>query len=260
MTTSDANSLTGPREVTFLQHMPRLRVVLSVLLVGILCTASTAIGFAHKIPPHNISALWPTGAILLCILLVTRPGHWWAYVLAAYFYSVVRDARAGFPASGFFFLGAGILEILGAAILIRRYLDPLRMFDSLRGLVLYLAIAVIGAPCVSAFISAFAGGLGNYWFYWRVWFLSEALAILTLAPAILSWIALARKGLGGVSMARGVEAAMLVGAVGLVGVAAFTGVAPSGHGIPALVYLPLPILLWAAVRFGPPGVNTALLI
>ena len=35
----------------------------------------------------------------------------------------------------------------------------------------------------------------------------------------------------------------------------------AGEGsVPALVYLPLPFLLWAAVRFGPAGVNTSLLV
>jgi PAS domain S-box-containing protein len=37
--------------------------------------------------------------------------------------------------------------------------------------------------------------------------------------------------------------------------------ATAGEGsVPALVYLPLPLLLWAAVRFGPIGVNTSLMI
>jgi PAS domain S-box-containing protein len=242
------------------QRETRLRFVLNVVLVGILCYASNEIGFAHKILPHNISVLWPTSAILLSVLLVARPVHWWAYVLAAYFSSVIRDARAGFPAEGFLFLGAGLLEILGAAFVLRRYLDPLRMFDSLRGIALYLAIAVIGAPGISAFVSASAGGAEHYWFFWRVWFLSEGLAQLTLAPAILSWIALTRNGLGTVSTARWVEASALFCAVALVGSVAFTGEVPGGHGIPAMVYLPLPFLLWAAVRFGPMGMTTSLLI
>lgn len=242
------------------EHTTRFRLGLNVLLVGILCYVSNEIGFAHKIRPHNISVLWPMSAVLLTVLLVTRPAHWWAYVLAAYCSSIIRDARAGFPAEAFFFIAAGLLEILGAAFIIRRHLDPIRMFDSLRGLALYLAIAVIGAPFVSAFICAFAGGMEKYWFFWRVWYLSEALAYLMLAPAILSWIALARNGLSAFPTARRVEATVLVSVLALVCFSAFTGSVQSGHGIPALVYLPLPFLLWAAVRFGPLGVNTSLLI
>src|SRR5690349_22431038 len=67
-------------------------VVVSVVAVALACYAGSEIGFAHKIAPHNISALWPTGAILFSVLLVVPLRHWWAYVLAAYLFSVVRDA------------------------------------------------------------------------------------------------------------------------------------------------------------------------
>ena len=77
----------------------------------------------------------------------------------------------------------------------RRFADGVRAFASLRSLVAYVLIAVILAPSVSAFVAAFAGSGGSYWFYWRVWLLSEALAFLMLAPAILTWIR-DRRGLG----------------------------------------------------------------
>ena len=75
-------------------------LALKVLLVGFICHFSTEIGFAHKFPPHYISPLWPTGAILFSVLVVTPIRQWWAYTLAAYFTSVVNDARAGFPDLG----------------------------------------------------------------------------------------------------------------------------------------------------------------
>ena len=41
---------------------------------------------------------------------------------------------------------------------------------------------------------ALAGTTDSYWFFWRVWFLSEAVAYLTLAPAVLTCLAVARLG------------------------------------------------------------------
>ena len=51
-------------------------------------------------------------------------------------------------------------------------------------------------------------------------------------------------------------------ACGLVAVCVhvFTPLDPHEGSIPALVYLPLPFLLWAAVRFGPLGVSSGLLV
>jgi hypothetical protein len=73
----------------------------------------------------------------------------------------------------------------------------LRAFNSLRSLVVYLGVAVVLAPCTAAFVAA-ASTTENYWFYWRVWFLSEAVAFVMLAPAVMTWIGGARAALAGV--------------------------------------------------------------
>lgn len=239
--------------------MPSSRLVLNVLLVAVVCHLSTQIGFAHKLPPHNISPLWPTSAILFSVLVATPARHWWAYVPAAYLTSVINDVRAGFPASAFFFIVAGIIEILIAAVGVRRFADGLRAFNSLRSLLVYIGIAVVLAPFTSAFVAAAAAG-EHYWFWWRVWFLSESVAFVMLAPAALTWIAGARLALTGVSLERCLEGLLIGGALIAVCVRVFSSPTATEGSIPALVYLPLPLLLLAAVRFGPAGVNSSLLI
>ena len=56
------------------------RLALKVLLVGVVCHLSIQVGHAYKFPPHNISALWPTSAILAAILVASpirhRPCRW----------------------------------------------------------------------------------------------------------------------------------------------------------------------------------------
>jgi PAS domain S-box-containing protein len=235
-------------------------LALKVLLVGFICHFSTEIGFALKFPPHYISPLWPTGAILFSVLVATPIRHWWAYTLAAYFTSVANDARAGFPVSAILFVIAGLLEIFVAAVGVRRFAGGLRAFDSLRSLVAYIMVAVVLAPFISAFVAAFAGSLENYWFYWRVWFLSEALAYLMLAPAVLTWIASARTSFKTISLARYIEACLMGCGLVAISIRVFSWPVAGEGSVPLLVYLPLPFLIWAAVRFGPGGVNTALLV
>jgi PAS domain S-box-containing protein len=249
----------GTRERVTRRVPGAVRLALRALLLGAVCALSTEVGFEHKIPPHNISALWPTGAILFSVLVVAPVRHWWAYIIAAYFTSIINDARAGLPAAALLFVAAGLGEILLAAAGVRRFAGGLRAFENLRGLGAYVVIAVVLAPFLSAFVAAFAGGTQSYWFYWRVWFLSEAVALLTLAPAILAWIAVARTASGSVPIARLVEAGLLAGGLLAVSIGVFSGTDAGEGSIPALVYLPLPFLLWAAVRFGPTGVNSALL-
>jgi two-component system sensor kinase FixL len=235
-------------------------LALKVLLAGVVCSVSTEIGFAHKVQPHNISALWPTNAILFAVLVVTPIRHWWAYTLAAYLTSIINDARAGFPLSAILFIVGDIIEVFIAAVGVRRFADGIRAFDNLRSLVAYIVVAVILAPFSSAFVGAFAAAPESYWFYWRVWFLSEALAYLTLAPAVLTGIGAARAALRNGSLARCIEACLIGCGLLAIGVRVFIWPTPDEGSVPALVYLPLPFLLWAAVRFGPLGVNTSLVI
>jgi hypothetical protein len=105
---------------------------------------------------------------------------------------------------------------------------------------------------------AAASTADNYWFYWRVWFLSEAVAFVMLAPAVLTWIGGARAALAGVSLARCAEACVIGCGLLAICILVFNSSTEGGGRIPALVYLLLPLLLWAAVRFGAAGVNTSL--
>jgi len=236
-----------------------VRLALKALFVAIICHLSIQIGHASKVPPHDISALWPASAVLVSILVASPARHWWVYLLAGYATYAFDVARAGFLVSDALYQLADIIKVLIAAVGVRWFANGLRAFESLRSLARYITFAVLLAPAISAFVAAFAGGTQSYWFYWRAWFFSEALAFLTLAPALLTWINVGRTPAGKVPLARFLEAGALACGLLAVSVGVFTRAPDDEGSVPALFYLPLPFLLWAAVRFGPTGVNTALL-
>jgi len=253
------NRLDAAREELARRAPPAVRLALKVLLVAVVCHLSIQIGHASKLPPHNISALWPASAVLVSILVASPARHWWAYLLGGYATYAFDVARAGFLVSDALYQVADITKVLIAAVGVRWFADGLRAFESLRSLARYITFAVLLAPAISAFVAAFAGGTQNYWFYWRAWVFSEALAFLTLAPAILTWIKVARTSTGKVPLPRFLEAGALACSLLAISVAVFTRASGDEGAVPVLVYLPLPLLLWAAVRFGPTGVSTALL-
>ena len=67
-------------------------LALKVVFVGIVCSLSTEIGFAHKVPPHNISVLWPTTSILFAVLVVA-PGPRLVGILARSVLHVRHQSR-----------------------------------------------------------------------------------------------------------------------------------------------------------------------
>lgn len=136
--------------------------------------------------------------------------------------------------------------------------------DSLRKLTLFLLIAVAAAPAVGAFIGAanvvFHGASTSFLEPFAAWFASNALAGLTMLPVMLS----AFRYVGGDARwrpdrARILEAALLAGALALACVFAFlTGIGRVHVVLP--LYGTLPVLIWAAVRFGTSGASAALTV
>src|SRR5262245_11051515 len=184
------------------------RLAMRALLVGIACFLSTET-IASNFPPLFVSPVWPTNAILLSALVVAPVRHWWAYAIAGFFVSVHHNAHAGAPVFQIVvFLVADVIEVISAAVGVRRFAGGLRAFEGPRNLVGYL-IVVAAAPLVSAFVSAFAAPAGAHWRLWRSWFLTDAFGYLTLAPAILTWIRFPRATLWSPSLARNIEAGLL---------------------------------------------------
>jgi signal transduction histidine kinase len=175
---------------------------------------------------------------------------------AAFAGFILFDLQAGVPVRSIaWFILADTVEVLIAALGLSYFFDGVPRLNSVTALSKYLFFTALLAPSAAAFLSA-SGIHGGYWPGWRICFLSEVLAFITLAPAILSWVsdgpAWARK-----SHAHRMELALLI--AGLVLLSYFTFIA-SGSDSPALLYSLVPFLLWAALRFGSMGVSTSVIV
>ncbi len=95
---------------------------------------------------------------------------------------------------------------------------------------------------------------------WRMRFFSNVLATLTIVPVILSWTTERTHWFRKHSVWNYLEIILLV--VGLLSVSIFAfGGMNSRIVTPSVVlYAPLPFLMWAAVRFGVPGISISILI
>ena len=255
--TAASSDVYGPRALE--RRGPSFRLATSALLVGVACLVSTET-VASNLPPLFVSPVWPTNAILLCALVMTPVRHWWAYALAGFFSSVNHNAHTGAGLSQILlFLTADAIEVVGAALAVRRFAGGRGAFESPRNLAAYL-IVIVSAPFVSAFGSSLAAPVGARWDLWHSWFLTDTFGYVTLAPAILTWMGRAPVISWSASRGRVLEASLLGIGLLLTTVRVFTWPAGTDTGLPALMYLPLPFLLWAAVRFGPRGTTTSLAI
>lgn len=234
------------------------------LLAGISYYFGTRIGFAWTPIGQPNSTFWPANAILLATLLLVPRRTWWTLLAAVFPAHLIAQLHAGVPmwtSVGWFLTNTS--EALIGAYCITRLSHPKSRLDSVRGIFIFVLFGVLIAPFATSFLDAAAvvitGWGRNYWPLGIERFWTNALAALTIVPLIVlcrsSGISWARRS----SIARYWEAAWLgVGTV-LVALLVFGFPLLSPSTTPALLYVPLPFLLWAAARFGLGGLSLSLL-
>jgi len=237
------------------------RQILLSLLVAVGYYAGTIAGF--KLTPHYvpISTFWPPNAVVLAALLLAPSSMWWMFFVAVLPAHLLIQLRAGVPiatACGWFVSNSG--EALLGALCVRYFRRAEELFDNVRGVLAFVAFGAVLAPLMTSFVDAgvvVTTGFGNdYWKLWVTRLFSNMLADLTVAPTIivlaLGWNSRFLR----LIRLRMVEGILLVVTIIGVSVIVFGIRDPK---IPALMFLPLPLLVWVVVRVGVLGLYPSLL-
>src|SRR5499427_104820 len=202
---------------------------------------------------------WPPNVILFCALMIVPQRDWWLYIAAAFPAHLVAELGVGMPASQLLVAFAtNCMVALLNAYAVRRFAGDPPWLGTFRKASTYIVITAGVGPAVSAGGGAFA----DYWLFWLHWYLANALPNLTLGPVFLIWLSDGAKWARWKPSRRHIEPAVL--AVALVGVC-IVAVAAAGRltttsFLPGILFLPLPLVLWAAVRFGEKGASAAILV
>jgi signal transduction histidine kinase/integral membrane sensor domain MASE1 len=194
---------------------------------------------------------------LVAVLLLSPRKIWPILIPAGLAGFVLYDLQVGVSIRSIAWLIlADVLEILAAAWGVSYSLNGLPRLNSLKALAKYSFFTVIVAPLIVSSIGIY-GLNGDRWISWRISFVSEGLAFLTVTPAVLGWVDQARRGVRA-SRAYYLEGALLV--VGLISLGSVMFVGRGSSYQPALLYPLVPFLLWSALRFGTTGVGTSVTI
>jgi signal transduction histidine kinase/integral membrane sensor domain MASE1 len=235
------------------------RIVAASVVVALSYYGAAKLGAVFKFPSApSVSALWAPNAILMAAFLVTPPRYWWAYLVAL----VPAHAVAQFSDTPLdrlviqYFTNCA-LALLGAGTLLRLDRPPWR-FDRLRSVANLILWAGLAAPLVTSLLMATAFILfnlpGPFWLTVVVRTLTNTFATLALVPLIVQIPRILRARRIRWRQPRMLETLVLATLLMVVGTLVF--VVPLAPSIPAgaLLYAPLPLLLWAAIRMGTTGV------
>jgi PAS domain S-box-containing protein len=234
----------------------------TVSLIALSIYLASQAGFALRLPQSGIGFVWPPNAILLSAFLLLPTSSWGFALVAALAGHVAAHTQDGvaLTAQLISFVGNASQALLGAWI-VRLYAGPRPHLDDLRAAALFVA-ACVAAPMVASFLPAIIyielGWAPDFWTGYRARVFGNVATGLMLAPVIFlapAAIAELRRRPG-----KAIELCVLLASLLVVHALAFRWTPAGTVGLPALLYLPLPVLLWAAVRFGPFGLSLALTI
>jgi PAS domain S-box-containing protein len=222
-------------------------------------------GILLGFPPSGIAAIWPSTAILLAALLLAPARQWWAYLLAVvptHLHLVANFQHPSVPPV--VMLGQvasnGIHAVLGA-LAVRYVVGAAPRFDSLRNTSAFILLAAGGATAAACALAVsfflLTGWATDFGLAWRQRMLANVFAILTITPLI---ILTATRRLVPAQRGRYGELGILTFTLLAVEIQVISWRDPSLATSTALLFAPLPLLLWAAVRLGSGGLAISLLI
>jgi PAS domain S-box-containing protein len=239
------------------KQRPKLRLGLLFAGAAALCYLAATLGGALAIrAPEPLWPLWPACALLVAILLLSPQKIWPVLIPAGLVGFTVYDLQVGLPIRAIaWFMFSDASEIVVAAWGVHYFLKLPPRLNSLSALAKY-SLGVILAPLAASFMGIHSLD-ADQWIRWKISFLSESLAFLSITPAVLGWFGPSRRS---VRASRGSYLELAVLIVVLTGWSYVIFVERGASNPPAILYSLVPLLVWSALGFGSTGVSTSVTI
>ena len=241
------------------------RALFATLLVCAGYYASGALGMELRLVPGGPTEIWLPQGILLAALLLTPVRWWWLYAVALLPTHVQLTATFSpqVPASMMFVQFASqFVQAAVAAALLRPILGRPPRLDSLRRMGAFifggtfLVPFVVQAVVVGIYLAS--GFVHDFWAPWQQRVLARIAGAVIVGAPILS---LAADGSLGIRRSpRRIAELVLLTACLCVTLPVLFAWKPGQPPHQWLVIVPLPFLLWSAVRFGPGALGLHLLV
>ncbi len=237
--------------------MPSAQRLALLVLLTLIYFGAGRFGLSLALVHESASAVWPPTGIAIAACLLAGPAVWPAVFLGAFF---VNLSQSGAVLASLLIAGGNTAEMLVASWLVVRFAGGVRAFQNTSGILIFVtaaAIAAVAAATVGLLALVLSDQMGDSTaaMVWLTWWTGDLSGALLVAPAIITWAEL--PGLSS-RWNRVFEGVLLLGALCGGAYLVFGETAMGARHYP-LMFVVLPMLLWAAVRFGPRGATAAML-
>lgn len=214
------------------------------------------------------SPFWSPNIVLLAAFLLLPREHTWVVIAAAFPVHLTVETVIGTSLPQQLLAFAMNVAIAAAGTMsIRLFLGEPPWLGTIRKATTYVLVLGFAWPLVVAVgaalmrMSAESAG-DHYLSFWLPWFAANALANLTLGPVALIFMG---EGAEAFSLPAGAKRAEAIGLLFALIASLELALHASDGGsaesfVVALLYAPVPIIVWSAVRFGTAGASVSVLI
>jgi PAS domain S-box-containing protein len=239
----------------------RISAPVAILAVAAVYAVAAKASFWFTIPPGNISPIFPAaGVALAAVMIMGRNaliGVWlgsFAANTVSFIDGSVSSVHAGLPdlLVGSFIAFGAMSGAAAGAFLVRRFCQDEHPLQGGRNVLILVTVGALGCCMISPTFGVLSLSLGGkipwerFGYSWVTWWVGDAAGTLVAAPLILAW---QQRHPFRRNPWRILEAAVLGGTTLAVCFFVFFRNIPFEYGL-------LPLLLWAAFRFGMRGAST----
>ncbi len=237
--------------------------LITILVFAIVFIVLQRLTFILRFPPYDRTTIWVPGAMTFSALLFLPSRRWWTiYIGVSLGASVAYWDDQSIPFGVALVAAQFHFAAIALGVLWMRQFGGDPLFGNVNSLVAFLIAAGIIAPLATS------GPIDIL--RWRMGaddvvpvavrtFLCSSLGMFIATPAFYMTISHCREWYEAVTLRHLVELSLLVLGLLVVGHWAFYRPA-SGETQPAMLYAPIPLLLWAAMRWRLAGTCWALLL
>ncbi len=230
--------------------MTRTQRTATIVALAAVYFVAGKLGLRLAFANPSVSPVWPAAGIALAAFLMLGEWTWPAVYVGAF---LVNLTTKGGVVGSLVIATGDTWEGLLAALFVHRFAHGRQAFDHPRDVLRYTVLAALLSPMVAATFGATTLAVGgqahwsDYGRTWITWWLGDAGGLFVVAPLILLWNA--NDGVVW-DVRRWLEAGTLVVVTFLSAEVVFGRLFPTSTVDYPLSFLPMPVFIWAAFRFG----------
>jgi signal transduction histidine kinase len=232
------------------------------LLYYILVVVSMKLRFSTS----GLSLLWPSNALLIATLVLTPKRRWWVYLLSLIPAHIAALSPYHLGLSWLAYqIAFNSIQAIACAVILLRFWPAILYFETLKEVLIFLGVSVV-VPGVANLVAIYpvvnfssrAGLLAHnssdgFLAVWTSCWANNSASLIVFVPVILVCVTRGRDFIRSLSW-RGVgEGALLTVLLTTLTFLMYGNVHSVGDALPFVYLIPIPFLIWAAVRFGPAG-------